>query len=119
MGINRFKVSDNFSLHEFECSHCATVKLDPKIVDMVQKVRTHFGQAVYVSSGYRCPEHNKAVGGAKDSQHLYGKAADIVVRNVSPDKVAEYCEPFVDGLGRYRTFTHIDCRGYKARWDYR
>ena len=35
-----------------------------------------------------------------------------------PDEVADACEKF-DGLGRYDTFTHIDSRGSKARWDKR
>lgn len=117
--MNRFKVSDNFSLHEFECNHCGVVKLDPRLVDIVQKIRKHFNKPVYINSGYRCPTHNKAISGSPKSQHMEGKAADIKVSGVSPDRVADYCESFVDGLGRYSSFTHIDTRGYKARWDYR
>ena len=58
-------------------------------------------------------------GGAKKSQHLLGRAADIVVRNVSPDVVATYLEqqyPFAYGIGRYATFTHIDSRSQRRRW---
>lgn len=115
--INDVKVSANFKLYEFECNHCGTVKISPELIEMVQKVRNHFGRPVTINSGYRCPTHNKAVGGAANSQHLYGTAADIVVSGVSPSKVADYCESFADGLGRYKTFTHIDCRGHKARWN--
>src|SRR5262245_30603901 len=46
----------------------------------LEGVRDHCGDhSVYVSSGYRCPELNAAVGGASNSAHLYGCAADIVI----------------------------------------
>jgi uncharacterized protein YcbK (DUF882 family) len=57
------------------------------------------------------------VGGARGSQHLYGRAADIVVKGVKPSVVADYCEAIgMGGIGRYTTFTHIDVRDKKARW---
>lgn len=49
---------------------------------------------------------------------MKGTATDIVVKGMTPDEVADACEKF-DGLGRYDTFTHIDSRGKKARWDFR
>lgn len=49
-------------------------------VNVLQKVRDHFG-IVSVSSGYRSPELNKAIGGAENSQHSKGEAADIEVQN--------------------------------------
>lgn len=114
--INDIQISKNFKLYEFQCKHCGVVKVHPKLVQMVQRVRDHFGKPVIINSGYRCPTHNKAVGGASDSQHVKGTAADIVVQDVPASKVADFCESFADGLGRYKNFTHIDCRGYKARW---
>lgn len=45
--------------------------------DILQPLRDAWGQPIVVSSGYRCEELNKAVGGAKNSQHLLGEAADI------------------------------------------
>jgi uncharacterized protein YcbK (DUF882 family) len=64
--------------------------------------------------------HNALVGGAADSQHLYGKAADIRVEDVDPATVADCLEdkhPDRYGIGRYQTWTHIDVRsGPPARW---
>ena len=42
-----------------------------------QPCRDHFGVPIYVSSGYRCPELNRAIGGSKRSQHMEGRALDL------------------------------------------
>ena len=47
--------------------------------NVLEPLRQHFGQPVVISSGYRCPTLNRAVGGAKTSQHMTGEAADIRV----------------------------------------
>ena len=44
---------------------------------VLDPAREKWGKAIHVSSGYRCPELNKAVGGVPTSQHLKGEAADI------------------------------------------
>ena len=49
-----------------------------KLVDNVlDPLREAYGKPIRVTSGYRCTELNRAVGGAGNSQHLYGMAADI------------------------------------------
>lgn len=49
-------------------------ELTEKILD---PLRTAWGKAIRVSSGYRCPKLNKAVGGASTSVHMLGYAADL------------------------------------------
>lgn len=114
------KLSTNFRVREFACSDGSDpIFVSSKLVTILQKIRTHFGKAVTITSAYRTPTHNKAVGGTTYSQHLYGMAADIKVSGVSPKKVAEYAEkvlPNTGGIGIYDTFTHIDVRATKARW---
>jgi uncharacterized protein YcbK (DUF882 family) len=89
---------------------------------IVQKVRTHFGKPVTISSSYRSPAYNAGVGGAKFSQHKEFRAADIQVKGVSPKRVRDYlfslrrAGEFKGGIGLYRTFTHIDTRGTNATW---
>lgn len=49
-----------------------------KLVDTIlDPLREAWGKPIIITSGYRCPQVNKAVGGAKNSQHLTGCAADI------------------------------------------
>ena len=115
------KLSTNFKVREFACSDGSDpIFIDSELVTVLQKIRTHFGKAVTVTSAYRTPPHNKSCGGTSYSQHLYGKAADIKVSGVSPQTVAAYAEkllPGNGGIGIYNTFTHIDVRTTQARWN--
>lgn len=114
------KVSTNFRVKEFACSDGSDpIFIDSDLVNILQKVRNHFGKAVTITSAYRTPGKNKAVGGQAYSQHLYGRAADIKVKGVSPKKVAAYVETLLKnkgGIGIYSTFVHVDTRATKARW---
>lgn len=115
------KLSTNFRVREFACTDGSDpIFIDSDLVNVLQKVRTYFGKSVTITSAYRTPTKNKAVGGTTYSQHLYGMAADIKVMGVSPKKVAQYVEkllPNSGGIGIYSTFTHVDVRKTKARWN--
>ena len=115
------KLSANFRVKEFACKDGSDpVFIDSELVAALQKIRSHFGKPVTITSAYRTPTRNKAVGGTVYSQHLYGKAADITVNGVKPKEVAAYAEkilPNTGGIGIYDTFTHIDVRSTKARWN--
>jgi uncharacterized protein YcbK (DUF882 family) len=114
------KLSNNFRVREFACSDGSDpIFIDTDLVDVLQKIRNHFGKAITITSAYRTPPKNKAVGGEKYSQHLYGCAADIKVAGIAPKSVAAYAEKMLvgkGGIGIYSTFTHIDVRAAKARW---
>lgn len=114
------KLSANFRVREFACTDGSDpIFIDTDLVDILQKIRTHFGKAVTITSAYRTPTKNKACGGEFYSCHLYGRAADIKISGISPKKVAAYAEtllPNKGGIGIYDTFTHIDVREIKARW---
>lgn len=115
------KLSDNFKVKEFACSDGSDpIFVAPKLVTILQKIRKHFGKPVHINSAYRTVSKNKAVGGASYSQHLYGIAADIRIDGVSPKEVAKYAEtllPTSGGIGIYSTFTHVDVREVKSRWN--
>lgn len=113
-------LSDNFESTEFDCNGkgcCSATTVDPKLVEYLQKIRNHFNAPVTINSAYRCDKHNKKVGGANKSKHLYGQAADIKVKGVSPLKVAQYAESIgIRGIGQYSNFVHIDTRTNKYFW---
>ena len=114
-------LSANFRVREFRCQDDTDpIFVDSDLVDILQKIRDHFGKAVTITSAFRTASHNKKVGGATYSQHLYGKAADIKVSGVAANVVADFAEtlmPGTGGIGRYSTFTHVDVRKVKSRWN--
>lgn len=114
-------ISKYFKRSEFSCRcGCGQDTVDAELLVILEDVREHFGKPVIINSANRCPTHNKKVGGAAKSVHLTGKAADIVVKGVEPSKVHAYLTnkyPDSYGIGKYNTFTHVDSRGYKSRWN--
>lgn len=116
-------LSDNFKVKEFACNDGSdAVLISDDLVDLLQKIRDHFGVVVTINSGYRTSTYNKKVGGATNSQHVKGTAADIVAKGVDPLTVAQYAEylmPNSGGIGVYQTFTHVDVRTSRSRWDNR
>lgn len=115
-------LSKNFSKSEFICPCCGDMLIDPRLVEALQQLRKQARQPVTVLSGYRCERHNKEVGGSKYSQHLRGRAADIVIDGYSPTSMkvlAESIPAFAKGgIGVYHDqgFVHVDVRKKKARW---
>jgi uncharacterized protein YcbK (DUF882 family) len=91
--------------------------MDSRLVDILNWIGVNEED---VNCGYRCPKHNKEVGGVPNSQHLYGIAADIDASRWGVDELADLAEQRnADGIGKYygSNFVHIDTRGEKARWE--
>ena len=117
-------LSTHFRAAEFACNHCGKLHpsgdMPPKeLLDILENIRSHFGQPITINSGYRCLTHNTNVGGAGNSRHMHGDAADIMITDIAPSLVYKYADQLVGsrgGVGKYPNFTHIDVRGYKARW---
>lgn len=116
-------LSSNFKVREFCCQDGTdTIFVSQELAAVLQKIRDHFGKAVTINSAYRTEAHNKKVSGAAYSQHKYGIAADIAVKDVAPLEVARYAHTLLGnrgGVGLYKTFTHVDVRAAKSRWDQR
>ena len=113
-------LSPHFKVWEFACHDGSdTVFVSPALVEVLEKIRVHFGKPVIISSGYRTENHNAKNGGAAYSRHKYGMAADIRISGVSPADIAAYAETLLGaggGVGVYRQFCHVDVRGEKSRW---
>ena len=117
------QLSPHFRLAEFASKDGSDkVLVDDDLVSLLEQIREAAGGAVTINSAYRSPAHNAAVGGVRSSQHLYGRAADVVVEGASPLLVGQIAEYYLDrrgGIGVYQTFTHVDTRAIRSRWDQR
>lgn len=117
------KLSKDFELDEFACECGCSKHREPGIVlelqrlvdQILQPFRDSIGVPVHISSGVRCEAHNKEVGGASDSLHKKGKAADIVVKGKSPAQVmatlldlSKKGKIKLGGRKKYDTFNHVD-----------
>jgi len=109
-----YKVSRNFTLGELASKDGANiVLLHPALILALQTIRDHVGKPIRVNSGYRSPEHNKAIkkasNSATNSLHTLGLAADIVIVGMTPMEVASLASDMgLGGIKAYPTFTHID-----------
>ena len=116
---NGLKLTEHFKDTEMQCKDgTAEMLYCPKLLEVLEKIRNHFESPVIINSGYRTPNWNEHVSGAKNSYHCKGMAADIVVRNHNTKEVAEYASKVlgeVGGVIRYTNFTHIDVRENKYR----
>ncbi len=111
----------HFSRSEFACKcGCGFDTVDVDTLALLESIREHFMSPVTITSACRCADHNAAVGGAKHSQHVYGRAADIKVTGVSPLEISWFAESLIPdsgGIGVYQNFCHLDTRTAKARWN--
>lgn len=129
------RLSEHFLLSEFACSDGSHVVLiHPSLIDLLEAIRKHLndvypsGAPIKINSGYRTVSYNGTIGGAKESRHVLGMAADIhayrTIRGakiaIDPNDVAAIAEVLgAGGVGRYKTFTHVDVDSENRRWDKR
>ena len=118
-------ITEHFKVKELKCKCCNTIPKDvyenlKLLCNALEELRMALGKPITVISGYRCPARNKVVGGAPKSQHVLGKAADIMVKDMTPEQVAKAADKIkaFRGIGTYSTFTHVDIRKslWKAQW---
>lgn len=125
------QLTKNFTKQEFECRDGSAMPPQAlenvkQLAQQLQVLRDYLGKKITINSGYRSKAYNATLKGASPkSQHLLGKAADIVIEGMTPKQVAEIIENLIKegkmrqgGIGIYKTFTHYDIRGAKARWDF-
>jgi len=128
---NKEKLTKNFSRWEFECPCCGLNNISKPLVENLQKLRdliakiTGEERSFNITSGCRCTQHNREVGGAPHSRHTEPNldAADIVVRGLKAESVKYYAcmipEFLNSGIGLYKKYPgmiHLDDRGVKTRW---
>lgn len=113
-----------FTREEFRCQckgkYCSGFPVEPeeKMVRTVDEIRRRLGIPVSISSGVRCQKHNAAVGGVYNSEHLYGRAADLHSA-ASPERMKAIAEEVMGntgGIGLYSWGIHVDTGKY-SRWN--
>jgi len=122
------RLTPNFTLAEFQSRDGAVMPENVRqnivrLANALQVIRDEVKQPITITSGYRSPEHNRAVRGAANSTHLTGLGADFRVANMTPVQVVEVIERLIasgripqGGLKAYSTWCHYDIRGIRARW---
>lgn len=117
---DNIQLSEHFSSEEFECpcGVCQDQMISPTLITKLEKVREDFKEPINVNSGYRCEDHNKAVGGFPNSSHKNGLAADICPKHKTVetlDDLYDLCYTEFDniGNGRNKGFIHVDVRPAK------
>lgn len=114
----------HFKRAEFACRcGCGFDAIDEGLVEALEALRERLGRPIVVLSGCRCEAHNAAEGGARHSQHVLGKAADIRVAGMGARELYSWATGVVDlrgfGVDDERHFVHVDVRAVSARWCYR
>ena len=115
------QIGISFEKREMQCKcGCGKVIFDPDLIRKLDALREDLGRPIIINSGYRCEQHNQNVGGSPNSQHLYGKAADIRCTGITPEALARYAGKYgFDGIADDCSGIHVDVRGFKGRWDFR
>ena len=115
------QLTENFRLAEFACKHCGKAAIDLAFVNRLQEARDVSGVPIVIESGYRCPEHDKVVGGS--GNHPTGKAADIRAEDSRSRYllVKALLHVGFTRIGIGREFVHVDENpdgDPRVMWDY-
>ena len=112
----------NFRRHEFACRcGCGFATVDAELLAVLDALRDEINRPLMITSGCRCPDHNRRVGGRPESKHLQGIAADVLANGVPPKDIYQHLAaiyPASYGLILYTWGVHVDVRPepYRARW---
>ena len=134
-------MTKNFTKKEFDSNCGCEMPINVyynivKVANQLQVLRNEIQKPIHVNSAYRSECWNAKIGGAhkidkkgnriETSQHVFGRAADIVVKGMTPLKLSKVIERLISngdmlqgGLGVYekKGFVHYDIRGTKTRWN--
>ncbi len=105
-----------FEFGEFACRCCGQLPISVReniealVKEVLDPARERLGRPIVVNSGYRCPKHNKEVGGVANSQHMRGEAADITTGSTQANKELKRIiieNGKYDQLIEYPNFLHV------------
>lgn len=111
-------ISKHFRAREFQTGNCKIVIVSTMLLRVLDTLRDKIGEPIYINSGYRTPEHNKAIRGSTLSYHMYGMAADIRADKHTPKQLYTILDKMLEGWGgleEHKTFLHVDVRAKEWR----
>lgn len=123
---SKYFSDDELRCHGDGCCDGGVQYVDPRLLELLDKLRENIGGPLYLSCCYRCEAHNEEVGGVSGSQHTLGTAADVIrPDHLTMGEFEWYIRqlPF-DGVGVYHAnagdFIHVDVRdgGVSAGYDW-
>ena len=112
------RLTKNFNLSEFDCKDGTEMPSELlanvlELAENLQVLRDFVGVPIKINSSYRSLSHNANIGGSKSSQHLFAKAADIVIESKSPEQVANIIKALISegkmkqgGIWSHTTHSH-------------
>lgn len=111
-----------FSVKELACSHCNVNGMQQPMLEKLDLFRVRWGKPLVLTSAYRCEFHNKAIGGAPNSQHVKGLAVDVTWSSYTGKEKAALLKLAMEiftGIGLHKQFLHVDDRpGEQLVWFY-
>ena len=100
-----------FTKKELSCKCCGVNKCTDDFMIHLNYLRYCLDAPMFVNCAYRCPKHNKEVGGGKKSYHKKGMAIDVRIPNVAyKNKLIKLAYSLGWTIGIYGTFLHLDRR---------
>jgi uncharacterized protein YcbK (DUF882 family) len=119
-------MTSHFSHTELQCKcGCGKASMNQQFMEKLEELRVDYGRPMTISSGYRCPDHNRRVGGVPDSAHTSGCAVDITFR--SGHELFMIIKALINGgfvrvgIDFARKFVHVDADPSKpaqVMWGY-
>jgi uncharacterized protein YcbK (DUF882 family) len=102
-------LSPHFSRSEFNCHDGAIAHPDPRLIESLERLRHIVGdRPLHIVSGYRDEAYNRSIGGARDSQHIHNRAADIPTGYATIPQAREAGFIGIGYAGRW--VVHVDVR---------
>ena len=116
------RLAEHFRAEELACpcerGSCKCVVVHWALIELLSRMRQQLKQPIYVTSGYRCPRQNQEVGGAPESLHLAGMAADVQAAAAKPPHLKSVAEAVgAGGIGVYPRHAHVDVGEPDRRWE--
>lgn len=100
----------HFTDNELKCPCCGLNRMDARLLQMADTLREMLNRPLIVHSAMRCEAHNRAVGGASNSAHLFGMAMDIRAMSGTERWQLIFTAKMVGfkRIGVGNTFIHVD-----------